>query len=269
MNKFDIKDRLDKALYSLYNALSEMIFQTSFEAKKILKGNSVFEGRHSKERCFIFGNGPSLNGLTNGDIEKLKNETVIAVNSFYKSDLAEIIHPKYYALVDDLYFRKWSDTFDKVKKRFHKKPPVFIADYRAKKSIDALEKDNDAIYIYSKKYATTKMSENIKENIYAPMNVVSVSILAAMYMGFKEIYLLGCDYNAFCTQGKGHFYDDKEETSELSYDLAFYLKYYWITTEFHYLIFKLAKKKGIKVINLTEGSLLDAYPRKSIGETLA
>lgn len=268
MNKFDIKEKLDNALYSTYNALSEIIFQTSFGAKKILKGNAVFEGRHSKERCFVFGNGPSLNGLTNGDIEKLQNETIIAVNSFYKSDLAEIIHPKYYTLVDDLYFREWPDTFEKVKTRFYKKPPVFIADFRAKKIIDSLENATNAMYIYSKKYATTKMSDNIQENIYAPMNVVSVSILVAMYMGFKEIYLLGCDYNAFCTQGKGHFYDDKEETSQFSYDLAFYLKYYWITTEFHYLIFKLAKERGVKVINLTEGSLLDAYPRKGIGEIL-
>jgi len=266
MNKFEIKDRLDKLLYSTYNALSETIFQTRVGTKKILKENFVFKDVHSKERCFIFGNGPSLNGLTKNDIQKLENETIFAVNNFYKSDLANFIYPKYYTLVDDLYLNKWSDAFDKINKTFQHAPPVFITDVRAKKSIEALENVSKAIYIYSKKYPTTKMSDNISENIYAPMNVVSLSILVAMYMGFKEIYLLGCDYNAFCTQGKGHCYDDKDELSGFSYNLAFYLKFYWITTEFHYLISKLAKKRGVKVINLTDGSLLDAYPRKSMSE---
>ena len=80
-------------------------------------------------------------------------------------------------------------------------------------------------------------------------------------MGFKNIYLLGCDYNAFCTAGKGHAYDDKSELAQTDYNLAFYLKFYWITTEVHYLIAKLAKKRGVNIINLTPGSLLDAYPR--------
>jgi hypothetical protein len=93
------------------------------------------------------------------------------------------------------------------------------------------------------------------------MNVVSYSILAAIYMGFKKINLLGCDYNAFCTAGVGHAYDDKSELSGSTYNLGFYLKYYHLTTEFHYLIAQLAKERGVEVVNMTPGSLLDAYVR--------
>jgi hypothetical protein len=101
-------------------------------------------------------------------------------------------------------------------------------------------------------------------NIFAAMNVVSFSILAAMFMGFKKINLLGCDYNAFCTNGKGHAYDDKSELGQFKYNLAFYLRFYWITTEIHYLIAKLAKRNGVEVINMSEGSLLDAYPKATL-----
>jgi len=84
-------------------------------------------------------------------------------------------------------------------------------------------------------------------------------------MGFKEIYLLGCDYNLFCSKGASHCYDDEKELADLpTYNLAFYLKYYHLTTEFHYMIREEAKSRGVDVINLTEESLLDAYPKKSI-----
>jgi hypothetical protein len=112
------------------------------------------------------------------------------------------------------------------------------------------------------------MSDQLDKNIYAAMNVVSYSILAAFYMGFKKIFLLGCDYNAFCTNGRGHAYNDNSELSQSQYNLAFYLKFYWITTEFHYLIEKLARSKGIEVINLTPVSLLDAYRKDSLDRVI-
>ena len=37
-----------------------------------------------------------------------------------------------------------------------------------------------------------------------------------------------------------------------------------IVTKIHYLIAKLAKKRDVKIINVTPESLLDAYPRKDI-----
>jgi hypothetical protein len=112
------------------------------------------------------------------------------------------------------------------------------------------------------------MSDRLDKNIYSAMNVVSHTILVALYMGFSEIYLLGCDYNAFCSMGKGHAYDDKQEMEKVSYNLAFYLKFYWLTTEFHYLVAKLARENSVAIKNLTPGSLLDAYPRGRIDDVL-
>jgi hypothetical protein len=105
--------------------------------------------------------------------------------------------------------------------------------------------------------------------MYIAQNVIPCSILIAMYMGFKDIYLLGCDYNSFLNEPGTHAYDDTEELIfNNDYNLAFYLKFYSITTNFHYLIAKLSKSKGIRIINLTPGSLLDAYPKKEISSIL-
>lgn len=262
MNKFEIKDFLDKLIYGAYNIAADALFGVNFEVKKIIGRNVAFSNIHSGERCFILGTGPSLNDLSGDQVERLRSEIIFGVNSLYKSDVVSGLSPKYYALVDNLYWDVSSSVFKEIGDRYKVNPPIFLTDPRAKKIIDNLQLDQETIYIYAKKYPTYKMSSEITTNIFGAMNVISYSILVAIYMGFREIYLLGCDYNAFCGLGRGHCYDDKEEMGPVSYDLAFYLKYYHITTEFHYLIAKLAAEKEVKIVNLTRVSLLDAYPRQ-------
>lgn len=268
MSKFDIKDKIDRALYDSYNFASDLLFLFNLQAKKILKENLVYKDKHKGERCFILGTGPSLNFLSDHQVEALNREIIFGANSLYKAEVVSTVVPKYYALLDNLYWGQWSHTFSEVMERYQTTPPIFITDLRA---IDLAQQANPLgrhIYVHSKKYPVRKMSEKLDTNIYGAMNVISYSILAAIYMGFKEVYLLGCDYNAFCTAGKGHAYNDESEVKQSNYNLAFYLKFYWITTEFHYLIAKLAREKGVIVANLTPGSLLDAYDRRPINDLL-
>lgn len=274
MNKFRIKDSLDAAVYRAYNLLSGALFHLDVEARRLIRGNLAFKNIHQNERCFILGTGPSLAKLTSDQIENLKPEVLFGVNSFYKTDLASVLQPKYYALMDDLYWKELSDVFSEVAAKFASNRPTFITDSRARSLIESLSPAAATpVYIYAKKYPITEMSEEITQNVFATMNVVSTCILAAIYMGFKEIYLLGCDYNCFGNAG-GHCYDDEEELDGkkdfdgFAKNLAFYLRFYWITTEFHYLIAKLAKRRGVKVINLTPTSLLDAYPRRPVSDVL-
>jgi hypothetical protein len=268
MSKFAIKENIDDLIYGTYNLLSEVIYRLDHRSRSIIRKNTNFKNIHAGSRCFVVGTGPSLNMLADKDIQSLSNEVIFGVNSLYKSKIGTKLSPQYYTLIDNLYWEQWNNTFSEVSSKYSQRPPIFITDVRAKNLLDGLSHNAPALYIHSKKYPVKKMSAELDKNVYAAMNVVAYSILAAMYMGFSEIYLLGCDYNAFCTAGKGHCYDDEEETSEFNYNLAFYLKFYWITTEFHYLIAKLAKEKKIKIINLTPGSLLDAYPRTSLENVL-
>ena len=270
MSKFDVKDKLDSFIYSTYNILSGVVFDLNMKSKKLVRRNAIFKNIHSGERCFILGTGPSLRALSEEQLAKLRSEVLFGVNSLYKSSVAVNLTPKYYTLIDNLYWEdpSWSCAFAEIADKYSASPPVFITDPRAQNIIDSLGVKDSSIYIYSKKYPTKEMSAEITENIYAAMNCVTYSILVAMYMGFKEVYILGCDYNAFCSGGSGHCYDDKGELNNNPYNLAFYLKFYWITTEFHYLVAKLANDNGVKVVNVTPGSLLDAYPRASLDTVL-
>ena len=263
MSKFDIKDRLDKIIYKSYNVVSDLIFRANIHARRLTEQNARFEKIHAGERCFILGTGPSLADLTESQLKNLQHEYLFGVNSLYKVNLSKKLVPNYYVLVDNLYWESRDSAFVDVLNAYPDRPPTFITDYRAHDIVSKISGKNPSIYLHAKKYPVSRVDNKLHRNSYAVMNVVTVSILAAMYMGFREIYLLGCDYNAFSNAGRGHCYDDKEELRGLEYNLAFYLKFYHLTTEFHYLTAAYAKNSGVKIINLTEKSLLDAYPRRN------
>lgn len=260
MNKFDLKDRIDSIIYGSYNILSDILFVFNFKAKKLLENNKSYKVVEGKNRCFILGTGPSLRSIPNEFLDFLSTEATIGVNFLYKSDIFNKVKPKYYALVDDLFWGDLSNVFSDVYEAYGEQKPIFITDYRAEKLVQ-----KEGVFIYAKNYPTKGVRLDLSRNSSALMNVVSYSIASAIFLGFKEIYLLGCDYNAFCSGGAGHCYDDGDLKND-NINLAYFLKFYHLTTEFHYLLSKEAKRLGVKVINITEGSLLDAYPRKSFAD---
>ena len=257
MSKFDLKNKVDSAIYQAYNLASDLLFYASIKKRKIARENEKLRGVSSAKRCFIIGTGPSLNDLPKCFLEHISKEVSFGVNFLYKSDLFDQIKPEYYVLMDDLFWSELSHVFADVKEKYQDVGPIFITDYRARNLVE-----QEGLFLHAKNYPVNKIRLDLAGNSSELMNVTSYAIAAAIYLGFKEIYLVGCDYNAFCTNGVGHCYDD-DELKESGLNLAYFLKFYHITTEIHYLLSAEAKRAGIKVINLTEGSLLDAYPRLS------
>ena len=248
----------------MFNVASDIHFFSKQGMRNRLRGNARFKDLHRNERCFILGTGPSLNGLGRRYIAALENETIFGVNSLYKSTIVQNVVPKYYVLMDNNYWTESTDTFLEVRRNYYDNPPVFITDIRASNFIPV---EAEPILLYAKNYPLSRTRYDLTKSISIAMNVVGFSIITAMYMGFKDIYLLGCDYNSFCSPTGSHCYVDSEEYKQLKKNnLSFYLKYYHITTECHYSISKTAKQDKINIINLTEGSLLDAYPKQRISD---
>ena len=268
MNHFDIKQELDNFIYRVYNIISNFSFQLQFKLKKSLKYNLKYKDLHQGERCFILATGPSLGKLESNQIKNLTNEVVFAVNSYYKATHTKEIIPNYYVLMDDLYRGSWSNVFKEIESEYSTRKPIFITDIRSRPFITKQNREFDNIFLYAKKYPVDCIDSDLSKNMFIGLNVVTTAILSAIFFGFKDIYIIGADYNAFCSQGRGHVYDDDHEVSQVNYNLAFYLKFYAICTDFHYLVFKYAKKKGVNIINLNPNSLLDAYPKMTLNEIL-
>lgn len=268
MTLFEIKNKIDNIMYFCFNGFSELMYFFKFTVKKAINNNEKYLNIHKDERCFILGTGPSLSGLDKGEIEKLKKEKTFAVNSFFKSAMFRDITPNYYILVDDVFWRDtWVFSIEDVKNHYKNKTTI-ITDYRAINLSSNSEDFENMIFLHCKKYPFDSINIDISKNMYAAINVVSYGVLCAIYMGFKEIYLLGCDYNSFATEIDEHCYDDEDEQYEINNRLGMLLSFYARATEIHYLIRKYADRNGVKIINLTSGSLLDSYEKSTLSKVL-
>jgi hypothetical protein len=86
-----------------------------------------------------------------------------------------------------------------------------------------------------------RFSENIYKNIYDIATVTYDSMQLAVYMGFKEIYLLGMD----------NMYANDKNKAAIQYEMNTAYQYAGQYADAH----------GINIINATRGGYLEIFPR--------
>jgi len=144
---------------------------------------------HANRRCFIIGNGPSL---MIEDLEKLKNEITFAANKIYLAFDKTNWRPTYYAVTDDFVAKQNYPEINKLS-GFPKFFPCHA------KTLWGTPFD-DAIYFryiyYQNRYPQPpRFGLKPACKIYAGRTVLYAFIQLACFMGIREIYLLGVDFN--------------------------------------------------------------------------
>ena len=262
-SKVKLKEKIDNMLYWSYNLLSNLFFIFSANRKRV-KRNHCLKNKHLGERCFILGTGPSLK---NTNIDLIKKEIIFGVNFLYKSDLINLIKPQYYCLYDEIFHTSHqSNTIELINKL---QETNFILRTKAARFVEENSLNSDRIFFqHCNQY---QYGEHIKldmtMSMTAPFNVILGCLQSAIYMGFNEIFLLGCDYNSFASLKVEHCYDNGKSPERVM-SIGFELKYYSMVSFHHYAIEKYAREHGVKIVNLTPNSLLDAYERSSLEQIL-
>lgn len=208
--------------------------------------------------CFIVGTGPSI---TIKDIESLSGEITFGVNSICKVINQTSWRPTYLGIQDPLVYEKLEpDIIENFRDN------VFVSDFLCEK-FEIPERFIVFPYIsvhkyYQNKYKQygTKFSDNAYSVVYDGYSITYSMIEIAVYMGFKEIYLLGCD----CSYPKGK----KNHFVESGFvDRRAYLNYERMTAGYEE-VKKYVDKHGIKVINCTRGGMLEIFPRMNLEEVI-
>lgn len=212
-----------------------------------------FKGIHDGERCFIIGNGPSL---TAKDLDLIKDEYSFSCNKIYKIYNQTIWRPYYY-VVDDRGFV--SKDYENIISTVKAKAKFVGVEFEMNLAKPFL--NSDVILLKEK----TILNDNrpawnldIHDYICAGHTVTFPMVQIAIYMGFKELYLIGndCSYLATLendTIAKNHFYeDDDDRTSERD---AYNLFYAFESIK------KCAEQNGVKVFNATRGGALEIFER--------
>ena len=260
MNLINLTEKWDGVLYSMINVVAKLLYILHYPKwGKILGRNRELKDKHKGGRCFIVLNGPSIN---EHDLSSLKNEVVFATNFFYRAPLCKIVEPDYYCWLDSKVL-----TEGKIKEIF---PEMLEACPKAKfifniKGVNVLGLNSNINYVYPKtlpsifgiQYDLSKTPSNVGTVAY-------LAILAAMYMGFEKIYLLGLDFEP---TGFAHFQSLGANTEcvrpgEKSSKLEVAGEYWGYTCSQYqsYYLQDLAVKKNCQIINLNENSYIRAFP---------
>ncbi|WP_121662798.1 6-hydroxymethylpterin diphosphokinase MptE-like protein [Metabacillus litoralis] len=250
-----VKRSLSKAIYKTNKYISEVIFPFTKTGNNL----KALQDIHMSERCFIIGNGPSL---TTEDLKRLKNEVTFAFNRIYYIFDQTDWRPTYYCSEDDKTILNSRDEIDSLKIENKFFPLNFPRDYK-------IQFRNAKYYIFkfSDKNVEPKFSNDIVKGIYWGNTVTYTAIQMAVYMGIKEIYLLGVDHNfSKMINDKGEIIIDKTAkdyfTKEYNTDKEdLYIPNVEVSTRSFKAAKKYADKNDIKIYNATRGGKLEVFER--------
>lgn len=211
---------------------------------------------HLGKRCFIIGNGPSL---LVSDLERLHNEITFASNRIYRIYNKTEWRPDYYVAFEPEFVKGNIDEIIKIPVK--KGRLINNIGYRdGADHITYWINCTSQFCINKETTKSVKFSEDISRYVGDGYSVVFTIIQIAIYMGFKEIYLIGMDHN-YNDDFTSHFYNDKTDDYQTPT--------FWKGIEYAYQLSKTyADNHGISIINITRGGNLEVFPRSSVEEVL-
>ena len=180
------------------------------ERYQILKKNKTYKNIHEGQRCFIVGNAPSINEL---DLSLLCGETVFSVSSGYHHPLYGTYKPKYHCLPQLTYTHLFTEQ---VAIEWFKEMHEALGD--AELFLSTWEYDlvrrhglfpgRRVNYVALRKdMLVGKVHIDLSGLIYRVQSVPVMALQIALFMGFKEIYIIGCDHDNLRTGVYHYFYE--------------------------------------------------------------
>jgi len=244
-----------------------------------LKKNVELKDKYNNERIFILGSGSSISLY---DLKVLSNEYVMTQNSFHMHNDISDINPNFHCVVPyyqtDKEHSIWVDYINDMKVRMP--DSLFIWGLNTKALIDKYHEDISAksYYVRTKYDLLTlkKAKVNISKTIMNIPTVLTQCLSVAIYLGFKEIFLLGFDLDQICHTNDrtfGRFYgmskitDTKfEEDAEKNLDDETTDGWYnwWLMNKQFFLIKDFADQNNIRIVNGTKGGILSYFKREPI-----
>lgn len=148
---------------------------------------------HNGERCFIIGNGPSLNKI---DLDKLRSEFTFGVNSIFYKTVETGFFPTYFVVEDTHVMKDNVAEINAYKGPALKFFPSLYKRYISNRDRVLFFNMNRGFYEKkSPNHGVPRFSTDISEKIYCGQSVTMINLQIAFFMGFKEVYLIGMDFS--------------------------------------------------------------------------
>ncbi len=270
------------SLYSKYLSSKNYDLECAI-IKKSSQKNSKFKNIHLGERCFILATGPSVK---NQDLRYLQGEYCIGVSYFFLHKDIELIQPRYHIIAPahpPITFESYQSLFQKMYSKYSNDFDCFLGNNRYQYSGSHFlrnypEYNNNKVHIIEYSSSQELDEQNyfndsvwdICASPFIPRTVIYSAIQLAIYMGFKKIYLLGCDHDYLVDIARvtdHHFYEEKQGQKEIeeqvlkSFDTEMWFREYYERWKHYRLIKEYSRSIGCQIYNATQGGMLDVFPR--------
>lgn len=274
-----IKNYLNKIKYivieeGVFNFVIRTFRLIIYKARRFVANDNIdFESwqllnrKYHGQRVFLIGNGPSLNKTP---LHLLKNETTFCMNRFNLMFDRLTWRPDMYGISDDVVIVDMLDEINTIKKEveyfflpdIHPSAPINV---NYKKLIDDHEKIH---WFHPDKIGFSNQLPALGIN----KTITNVAIQILVYLGFKEIYLVGVDLD-YQVQKSTDNLDNRHLRAESDDDPNHFDPRYFGTGRKYHIPrmeetlekFKEAKKfcsqNNVAVFNATVGGKLEVFQR--------
>ncbi len=238
------------------------------------------------DEVVVLGNGPSLRPLIENKRDFLEGKSLFAVNYAVLSEYYTELKPDYYLVADPAFFfqkEHCDKLFDAIAAKTNWDLEIYLSVHARKSDMwQSKLASNPNIHI---RYFNMTPVEGFRWFSHwafrkglgspRPRNVLIPSIMTTLRMPFRTIYIAGADHswlkeiwvneNNVVMEDLNHFYDKKGSEQYVSdRHLHDILMSMYIAFKSYHTIRKYAESLGKKILNVTEGSYIDAFERKKI-----
>jgi hypothetical protein len=214
---------------------------------------------HRGERCFILGNGPSLNET---DLSLLRDEFTIGMNRIYLLFPSMGFQTSCYLMINTLVAEQVADDIRALTM------PRFLT-WRARRWFSA---HDDIIYMDTDYTMPATFSRDITGRIFEGSTVTYVAMQLAYYMGFEQVILIGVDHS-FSTEGSPNETVISEGGDPNHFSSDYFGKgFRWQLPDLEAseVAYRMAKKayedSGRSILDATVGGKLTVFPKVNYNE---
>ena len=286
-NLYFIIIKLFKTIVSLFCIV---FFNQCGTARYIRKQRIDRKGR----AVSIIANGPSARDIVNNRRDLLKDTDLLVLNNFGNQDYFFELKPKYYILLDPIFFDlsfinkgldektnngSWNEG-KKLKENFIKVDwDMTLLLPSGWTNTNVLKQYANNTHIKVVQYNATRVLgfDGFQNRMYyrgegipSSRNVIIPAMIALGIMGYKTIYLYGCEFSWTKTMdvdhknGKmffndSHLYSNDENRYFGKGAYLWWLKVITEDLEATDQVAKFANKYGIHIVNRTKGSFIDSF----------
>jgi len=150
-----------------------------------------FYNRFKGKRCFIIGNGPSLNKI---DLSLLRNEYTFAVNSFYYKTRETGFRPTFFVVEDSSVIKENKEEIVSYEAPFKFFPSIYKSLHPKKPGVYFFKINRGFYEKASPNFVIPRFSTDITKQAFCGQSVTYINLQLAYFMGFTEVFLIGMDF---------------------------------------------------------------------------